>query len=81
MLKYEFEFWQDLTTDYEIICPWASEKSLINAYALINAHPPIWTLKMTIFSSPVQSTGRAIVLTLASVFPLALPLPFLSRHF
>ena len=42
-----------------------------------------------IFSSPVQSTGRAIVLTLASalalalVLPLALPLalPFPSRHF
>ena len=32
-----------------------------------------------IFSSPVQSTGRAIVLTLASAF--ALPLPFPSRHF
>ena len=30
-----------------------------------------------VFSSPVQSTGRAIVLTLAS----ALPLPFPSRHF
>ena len=33
------------------------------------------------FSSPVQSTGRAIVVTLASVFALALPLPFPSRHF
>ena len=32
-----------------------------------------------IFSSPVQSTGRAIVVTLA--FALALPLPFPSRHF
>ena len=30
-----------------------------------------------IFSSPVQSTGRAIVVTLAS----ALPLPFPSHHF
>ena len=29
------------------------------------------------FSSPVQSTGRAIVVTLAS----ALALPFPSRHF
>ena len=30
-----------------------------------------------VFSSPVQSTGRAIVVTLASALPLALPL----RHF
>ena len=30
-----------------------------------------------LFSSPVQSTGRAIVVTLSS----ALPLPFPSRHF
>ena len=40
-----------------------------------------------IFSSPIQSTGRAIVVTLASAFALALaltlplPLPFPSRHF
>ena len=34
---------------------------------------------ISIFSSPVQSTGRAIVVTLASA--LALPLPFPSRHF
>ena len=36
-----------------------------------------------IFSSPVQSTGRAIVVTLASALALALtlPLPFPSRHF
>ena len=33
------------------------------------------------FSSPVQSTGRAIVLTLASAFPLALAFAFPSRHF
>ena len=33
----------------------------------------------SVFSSPVQSTGRAIVLTLASA--LALTLPFPSRHF
>ena len=32
---------------------------------------------VVIFSSPVQSTGRAIVVTLAS----ALELPFPSRHF
>ena len=32
-----------------------------------------------IISSPVQSTGRAIVVTLASAFALALPFP--SRHF
>ena len=37
--------------------------------------------KALIFSSPVQSTGRAIVLTLASVFALALVLAFPSRHF
>ena len=37
--------------------------------------------KMVIFSSPVQSTGRAIVLTLASAFALALALAFPSRHF
>ena len=40
---------------------------------------------VTLFSSPVQSTGRAIVLTLASALALALtlalPLPFPSRHF
>ena len=40
-----------------------------------------------VFSSPVQSTGRAIVVTLASAFAfalalaLALPLPLPSRHF
>ena len=32
-----------------------------------------------VISSPVQSTGRAIVVTLASA--LALPLAFPSRHF
>ena len=32
-----------------------------------------------VFSSPVQSTGRAIVLTLALALTLALPFP--SRHF
>ena len=32
-------------------------------------------------SSPVQSTGRAIVLTLASALALTLALPFPSRHF
>ena len=40
-----------------------------------------------VFSSPVQSTGRAIVVTLASALalaltlPLPLALPFPSRHF
>ena len=40
-----------------------------------------------IFSSPVQSTGRAIVVTLSSALalalalPLVLPLAFPSRHF
>ena len=38
-----------------------------------------------VFSSPVQSTGRAIVLALASALALALTLalalPFPSRHF
>ena len=33
----------------------------------------------SIFSSPVQSTGRAIVLTLASAFAFVLAFP--SRHF
>ena len=40
---------------------------------------------VTLFSWPVQSTGRAIVVTLASAFALALALtlalPFPSRHF
>ena len=38
---------------------------------------------LAFFSSPVQSTGRAIVLTLASAFAfaLALVLPLPSRHF
>ena len=42
---------------------------------------------LVVFSSPVQSTGRAIVDTLASALALALtlalalPLPFPSRHF
>ena len=36
-----------------------------------------------VFSSPVQSTGRAIVVTLSSAFAfaLALALAFPSRHF
>ena len=34
-----------------------------------------------VFSSPVQSTGRAIVVTLASALALPLALPFPSRHF
>ena len=41
-------------------------------------------IHMIVFiSSPVQSTGRAIVVTLASALALALtlPLPFPSRHF
>ena len=48
-----------------------------------------FSIFMGIFSSPVQSTGRAIVLTWASAFALALALalvlalalPFPSRHF
>ena len=40
----------------------------------------VWTT-VKIFSSPVQSTGRAIVVTLASALPLPLPLPFPSCHF
>ena len=40
-------------------------------------------LSPVIFSSPVQSTGRAIVVTLASALAIALPLALLfpSRHF
>ena len=42
-------------------------------------------LLYSLFSSPVQSTGRAIVLTLASAFAFALALvlalAFPSRHF
>ena len=39
-------------------------------------------LKKSFFvSSPVQSTGRAIVVTLASALVLPLALPFPSRHF
>ena len=34
-----------------------------------------------VFSSPVQSTGRAIVVTLASALALTLAIPFPSRHF
>ena len=34
-----------------------------------------------VVSSPVQSTGRAIVVTLAFALALALTLPFPSRHF
>ena len=42
----------------------------------------LWVLGMGyVISSPVQSTGRAIVLNLASALALALPLPFPSRHF
>ena len=43
--------------------------------------------ELILFSSPVQSTGRAIVVTMASAFALALalalplPLPLPSRHF
>ena len=39
------------------------------------------TCSQFLVSSPVQSTGRAIVVTLASAFALALVLPFPSRHF
>ena len=46
---------------------------------------PTWVLCLTIFSSPVQSTGRASVVTLAYAFALALALTlalaFPSRHF
>ena len=38
-------------------------------------------INFIVFSSPVQSTGRAIVLTLASALALLLALPFPSRHF
>ena len=31
----EFKFRQDLTTDYGIICPWASEKSTYNLVATL----------------------------------------------
>ena len=36
------------------------------------------TLNPLVFRSPVQSTGRAIVVTLASALALALPFPLLS---
>ena len=45
----------------------------------VNKNREIKAILLAIFSSPVQSTGRAIVVTLASALPL--PLPFPSRHF
>ena len=48
---------------------------------LVSPTPPATPYKvfyiLCVFSSPVQSTGRAIVVTLASAFALAFP----SRHF
>ena len=45
--------------------------------------PVVFDCQIAFISSPVQSTGRAIVLTLASALALTLPLPlpFPSRHF
>ena len=66
----EFEFRQDPTSDYGVSCHWASEKSM---YIVVNTQDP------SFFSLPVQSTGRAIVLTFASALGLAFLFP--SRHF
>ena len=58
-----------------------------NFLSSIKSCESVGNAKQTIFSSPVQSTGRAIVVTLASALalaltlPLPLALPFPSRHF
>ena len=58
------------------------EKCLSLSLAVFLCIPLILAgINVWIISSPVQSTGRAIVVTLASAFALALPLPFPSRHF
>ena len=42
----EFEFWQDLTTDYGVGCPWAPEKSLYN---VVNTLAPSFLIESSSF--------------------------------
>ena len=70
-----------------LICAFvfAYAKSMFSHYASRLSHfmqDNLWSNKNFI-SSPVQSTGIAIVVTLASALALPLPLalPFPSRHF
>ena len=62
-----------------ITLPQSTVKSLINAHALINAHPPIWILKITIFwtfltkipasnKRPLEINGGKLFLTSAVCF-------------
>ena len=64
---------------YRKIC-WDTGKSLINAHALKNAHPPIWTLKMIIcwtFLTKIPASNKRPLeikcgktdLTYCSMFP------------
>ena len=61
--------------------PFSSQNNqvkVLNARTIRKAQDCYFTL---IFSSPVQSTGRAIVVTLSSALVLPLSLAFPSRHF
>ena len=55
--------------------PWAVISQILTKLS----SKDLLVFSIALISSPVQSTGRAIVLTFASAFALALP--FLSRNF
>ena len=49
----EFEFRHDLTSDYGIICPWASEKSTYNLVATLE---PLFFIVSPLFLQVARTT-------------------------
>ena len=48
LLAYTTDFYLHIKLKHKMYLKQLTVKSLINAHALTNAHPHIWTLKMTI---------------------------------
>ena len=52
----EFEFPQDPTTDYEVSCPWASEKSMYN---VVNTLAPSFLIEYSSFLQVTRTTIKS----------------------
>ena len=49
----EFQFWLDTTTDFRVICPWASEKSMYN---VVNTLAPSFLIGSSLFLQVRRTT-------------------------
>ena len=52
----EFEFWQDLRTDYGVSCPWASENSMYN---VVNTLAPSFLIESSSFLRVTRTTIKS----------------------